>query len=183
MKAPQSFLVTPKDKKYKQGKQMGDKVFGTVTSVEDAKDVSKEAIVVAIPLNYKGEIEVGDEVIIHHNIFRSYYNQRGKLTFSRAYLYDDLYHAIPEEVFLYKKNGKWKPNLDFCFVKPILKDDLSVLKGKELPHTGTVEFSNTHPLGETIGFTPESEYEVWVDDTMYYRMRDIDICVYERFSI
>jgi hypothetical protein len=183
MKAPQSFIVTPKDGKYKKGKSLGDKVFSTVTSIEDAKDVSKEAIVVAVPMNYDGEIKAGDEVIIHHNIFRAYYNQRGKMTFSRAYIYDDLYHAIPEEVFLYKKDGKWKPNLDYCFVKPIEDDNISVLSGMKLPHTGTIFLSNEHKESSPIGFTPDSEYEVWVDNEMYYRMRDCDVCVYERFDI
>lgn len=182
MQAPQSFIVTPKNRRYKEGKKMGDVVFETVTSIEDAKDVSKEAIVVAVPLNYNGEIEVGDEVIIHHNIFRVYYNQHGKMTYSRAYLYEDYYHAISEEVFLYKKNGEWKANENFCFVEPITEDNISLLEGQDLPHSGTIAISNEHPVGMGIGFTPESEYEVWVDGKMYFRMRDIDICVYERFE-
>ena len=60
MQSPESFIVTPKEKKYKSGKKFGDVEFETVTSIENAKDVSKEAIVVALPLNYDGEIEVGD---------------------------------------------------------------------------------------------------------------------------
>jgi hypothetical protein len=183
MRAPQSFIVTPKHKKYKEGKEMGGKVFETTTSIENAKDVSQEGIVVALPMNYKGEIEVGDEVIIHHNIFRAYYNQQGKLTFSRAYLYDDMYHVIPEEVFLYKKNGKWKPFMDVCFVRPIKEDNISVLEGLELMHTGEVVWSNIHPTDTVVGFTPESEYVVEVDGEKYYKMRDVDICLYERFSI
>lgn len=182
MQAPQSFIVTPKHKRYKSGKKIGDKVFETVTSIEDAKDVSKEAIVVSLPLNYKGEIEVGDEVIIHHNIFRIYFDQKGKMKYSRAYLYDNLFHAIPEEVFLYKKDGKWKANDEFCFIKPITEDNISLLKGQELPHTGTVFASNEHPVGMQIGFTPESEYEVWVDGELYFRMRNLDVCVYDRFE-
>lgn len=182
MRSPESFIVTPKDRKYKKGKQYGDVEFETVTSIEDAKDVSKEGIVVAVPLIYKGEIEVGDEVIIHHNIFRDYYDQTGKMKHSRAYLFDDLYTAIPEEVFLYKKNGKWKPNLNFCFIEPILEDEISILEGQTLPHTGKIYLSNNHKSNLPIGFTPESEYEVWVDGKMYYKMSDNDICLYDRFS-
>jgi pectate lyase len=179
MQAPQSFIVTPKFKRYKSGKQMGDKVFETVTSIEDAKDVSKEGIVIAVPLNYNGEIEVGDEVIIHHNIFRSYYDQMGKLKYSRAHLFDDYFQAIPEELFLYKKEGEWIPNIDFCFVEPVHVDEDSILDQK-LEHTGVIYVSSEHPTGMKIGFTPESEYEVFVDGNMYYRMRNIDVCVYIR---
>lgn len=176
MQAPQAFIVTPKHKRYKEGKQMGDVVFETVTSIEDAKDVSKEAIVVAVPMNYNGEIEVGDEVILHHNIFRSYYDQMGKMKYSRAHLYDDYFQCVPEELFLYKKD-KWKANDDFCFIEPVTVDEDSLLD-QELEHTGIVFISNEHPEGMRIGFTPESEYEVWVDGKLYYRMRDVDVCLY-----
>lgn len=181
MRSPHSFIVTPKKRKYKT-KTIAGVEFEIATSVEDAKDVSKEAIVVALPLVYEGEIKVGDEVLIHHNIFRDFYDARGNLKHSRAYLYDDLYTAIPEEVFLYKQNGKWKPHLDFCIVKPILEDNISLISQGDLPHTGTIFLSNEHFTDEPIGFTPESEYEIWIDGEMYYRMRDRDICLYERFK-
>lgn len=177
MQAPQSFIVTPKHRRYKHGRKMGDVVFETVSSIEDAKDVSKEAIVVSVPMNYTGEIEVGDEVIIHHNIFRSYYDVQGKLKVSRAHLYDDYFQVIPEELFLYKKDGQWKPNLDFCFVSPIKVSEEGLLE-QELQHTGVVWCSSEHKEGTRIGFTPESEYEVWVDNKLLYRMRNSDICLY-----
>lgn len=182
MRSPDSFIVTPKYGKYKEGITFGDVVFDTVASIENAKDVSKEAVVVAVPLNYKGEIEVGDEVIIHHNIFRDYYNQMGKTKHSRAFLYDDFYTAIPEELFLYRKNGEWKANGDFCIVEPIEEDTISILEGGKLPHTGKIVISNTHKVSKPVGFTPESEYEIWIDGKLYYRMKDIDICVYDRFD-
>jgi len=183
MQSPDSFIVTPKEKKYNSGKKIGEVIFDTVTSIENAKDVSKEAIVVSLPLNYEGEVEVGDEVIIHHNIFRDYYDQNGNMKHSRAYLYDDFYTAIPEELFLYKKNGKWKANLDFCFIEPLEEDSISILEGGFLPHTGNVYLSNTHKPKSPIGFTPESEYEVYIDGKLYYKMSDRDVCIYDRFEI
>lgn len=157
-------------------------MFKTSSSIEDAKDVSKEAIVVSLPHNYKGIIEVGDEILIHHNIFRDYYDQTGKLKHSRAFIYDNLYHAIEDEVFVVKKSGKWVANADFCFVEPHTEDTISILDVGNLPHTGTIYLSNTHKSKSPIGFTPESEYEVIIDGKMYYRMRDRDICIYERFE-
>lgn len=133
-------------------------------------------------MNYKGSIKAGDEVIIHHNIFRAYYNQQGRLTFSRAYLYNDLYTVIPEEIFLYKQEGQWKAFEDVCFVKPLTEDKISTLKGQQLPHTGMVQWSNVHPTDTVVGFTPESEYVVEVDGEKYYKMRDIDVCIYDRFE-
>lgn len=183
MKSPESFIVTPKERRYKSAIEVGNVKLETVTSIENAKDVSMEAIVVALPLNYEGEIEVGDDLIIHHNIFRDYYNQHGNLTHSRAFLHDGLYHAIPEEVFCYKKGDEWKPCPNVCLVLPLTEDDISLLEGVFLPHTGTIYLSNTHKGKSPIGFTPESEYEVWIDNVMYYKMRDIDICLYDRFEV
>jgi len=183
MRAPESFIVSPLEGRYNRGMEVDGVVFGTVTSIEDAKDVSKRAVVVSVPLNYKGEISEGDEVIVHHNIFRSYYNQQSKLTNSRAHLYDDLYQVIPEELFLYRKNDRWIPNLDFCFVKPVDRDNISKLSGLKLPHTGIVVYSNKHKTKDPIGFTPESEYEVVIDDEILYRMRDCDVSIYDRFTV
>jgi len=181
MRSPHSFIVSPKKKRYKTTTIAGVEL-DTSTSIENAKDVSKEGIVVALPLIYDGPIKVGDEVLIHHNIFREYYDQTGKLKYSRAFLYDDLFTAIPEEVFLYKEDGEWRPHLDFCFVKPIHEDSLSLLDNSQLQHTGTIFLSNEHTTKEPIGFTRESEYEIEIDGELYYRMRDNDICLYERFQ-
>lgn len=183
MRSPNSFIVKPKNRRYKSPIKVGGVDIEVVTSIEDAKDVSKEAIITGLPLNYEGEIEVGDEVIIHHNIFRSYYDQTGQLKHSRAFMYDDMYVAIPEEVFLYKKNGEWKPNLDFCFVEPIEEDKrIFKIDGSFLPHTGKIFISNSHPKNEIVGFLPECEYEVLIDGKLYYRMRDKYICLYERLK-
>jgi len=182
MRSPENFIVTPKDKKYNSITKIAGTEFVTSTSIEDAKDVSKEAIVVNVPLGYEGIIEVGDEVLIHHNIFRDYYDHNGKMKHSRAFLYDGLYSVIPEELFLIKKQGSWIANLDYCFVKPILDDTISVLDVGNLQHTGTIFISNLHETEAPIGFTPESEYEIEIDGQLYYRMRDRDVCLYNRFD-
>jgi hypothetical protein len=182
MQSPLNFIVTPKKKRYKTTNIAGVELH-TSTSIENAKDVSKEAIVIAIPKIYDGEILPGDEVLIHHNVFRDYYNQYGKLKHAKSYLYDDLFTVIPEELFLYKKNGEWKPNLDFCFVEPILEDTISFLSEGNLKHTGNIYLSNTHKTKNPIGFTPESEYEIEIEGKVYYRMKDCDIMIYNRFSV
>lgn len=181
MKSTESFIVRPKGKKYKSPKNIGGVDLQTVVSIEDAKDVSKEAIVVSLPLNYKGDINIGDEVLVHHNIFRDYYDQHGNMKHSRAYIYENNYTAIPEEIFLVKKSNYWKPNLDFCIVKPLEDDFISKLD-VFLPHTGIIHLSNTHPVSLEVGFVPESEYEIYINDILYFRMRDSDICIYNRFG-
>lgn len=177
MKAPKSFIVTPAEDRYAKTKSGL-----SISTTENAKNVSKRAWVVALPHNYHGPIEVGDEVLVHHNIFREYLDMQGRLQRSRAYLYDELYHAIPEEIFLYHQEGAWHAHLDYCYIEPILVDDISELDKGDLQHTGTIFLSNMHKTGDPIGFTPESEYEIWIDGKLYYRMRDKDVCLYERFE-
>lgn len=182
MISPQCFIVKPKEEKYKT-ELISGVCIKTSMSIENAKDVSKKAIVVSTPLMYDGEIEKGDEVLIHHNIFREFYGHKGKVTRAFAYLFDDLYQIIPEELFAYKKDGQWKANLDFCFVEPIKNYSISNIYSGDLKHTGRIRFSNFHKTNNPVLFTPESEYEVNVDGEILYRMRDKNIMLYDRLSM
>lgn len=175
MKAVHGFIVTPKEKRYKPADSGG---FVTSSSIEFAKDVDRRAIVVETPINYNGDIQIGDEVFIHHNVFRLYYNQLGKATNSRGFLYDSLFVVIPEEIFAYKKQGKWFPHLDYCFVSPVKEDTFSEFKHVSLEHIGKVIMSNQHPEQTLIAFTPDSEYEVDFTGETLYRMRNKDIYAY-----
>lgn len=183
MRSPLDFLVTPKHKKYNSTTQIGNVEFTKAVSIENAKDVSKEGVVLAVPHNYNGIIEIGDEVLLHHNIFRDYYDQSGHFKHSRAHIYDGMYHCIEEEIFLVKKGDDWVPNMDYCIVEPVLEDTISLLDKGALAHTGNIYLSNTHKSKSPIGFTPESEYEIEIDGKFYYRMKDSDICLYERFEL
>lgn len=148
-----------------------------VASIENAKDVDKRAVVVAIPLMYNGPIKVGDEVICHHNIFREYLNSKGKVTFTRAHLYDNLFHAAPFEVFMYFRDGEWQAHGEFTFVEPVYEDNSVITRRKK--HTGRIVASNVHPKGQVVGFTPESEYNISIErGEELFRMKDEDICLY-----
>ena len=48
------------------------------TSIEDHRFISKKAVVVSTPAAYTTKINIGDELYIHHNIFRRWYDQKGK---------------------------------------------------------------------------------------------------------
>ncbi len=70
MKSLYSFIVKPLSKRYDNTKKINDKAFIVNTSIEDHKFVSKKAVVVSTPAAYKTKINIGDELYIHHNIFR-----------------------------------------------------------------------------------------------------------------
>ena len=102
------FIIRPVDKRYNNTKTVNNKKLILNTSIENFKAISTEAIVVAIPLAYNQPVKVGDKVIIHHNVFRRWYDMKGKEKNSRSYFKEDLYFCSIDQIYLYKQNN-WKP--------------------------------------------------------------------------
>jgi hypothetical protein len=85
------FIVRPINKRYDNEIKVGDKSLITNANTEDFKAVSNKAVVVSTPSAYNTSIKNGDIVIIHHNVFRSFFDIRGKRKDSRSKFIDDLY--------------------------------------------------------------------------------------------
>ncbi len=182
MKSIYNFIVKPLNKRYNNVLNVDDKELIINTSIEDHKFVSKRAIVVSVPMAYNTEIKAGDEVIVHHNVFRRWYDMRGVEKNSALYFKDDQYFCTIDQVYLYKKNGKYKPNLNYCFVKPVLNDDEFSLS-KEKPLKGIMKYTNKKLLElgveneHLITFSPSSEFEFLVDNQRLYCMKSNDIVI------
>jgi hypothetical protein len=182
MKSLYRFIIKPKENRYDNEKKVGDKTLITNTRIETFQSVSKKAIVVALPKAYKTDIKVGDEVIIHHNVFRRFYDMKGKEKNSASFFKEDLFFCDIEQIYLYNRDDNWICNLNYCFVHPVLStDDFSTLK--EEPLTGIIKYSNKslEALGITPGtlitFTPNSEFEFIVGDERLYCMKSNDIAL------
>ncbi len=78
MKSIDCFIVKPFKERYDNKVTIDGKELITNASIEDYKSISKKAVVVSTPLSFKSDIKKGDVVIIHHNIFRRFYDIRGK---------------------------------------------------------------------------------------------------------
>lgn len=184
MKSPYKFIVSPIGDNYLNSKKVDGGEVIVNTSLESHKHVNREAKVISVPIYYKGEIKPGDVILIHHNILRIYYDMKGRQTKSPEYFRDDLYLVDIERIYMYKQDGKWNPNLNYCFVSPIenLQDDILYDVNKEQKHTGVLVYpskrqveENNLSSGDLIGFTKNSEYEFNVDGKKLYRMYDRDI--------
>ena len=57
--------------------------------------------------------------MIHHNVFRRWYNVRGEEKNSKSYFKDGLYFVQLDQVYLYKRKDKWQTINDRCFISPI----------------------------------------------------------------
>ena len=182
MRSIYDFIVEPVGKRYDNEKQVGDKTLIVNASIESFKSVNNYAEVVATPLAYETGIKVGDIIVIHHNVFRRFYDMRGNQRDSRSMFIDGLYFVAPDQIYLYGNNKNWKSFNDRCFVVPIKnKDSFSLEKEQEL--IGILKYGNSslqalgiNP-GDLIGYTPGSEFEFVVDDKKLYCMKSNDIVI------
>ena len=178
MKSLYSFIIKPLNKRYDNTKKINDKTLIVNTSIEDHKFVSKKALVVSVPAAYSSKIKIGDIVYVHHNIFRRYYDLKGKEKNSSTYFKDDLYFAYPEQIYMYND----KCHLNYCFVKPILNKDY-LRNRKEQPNVGILKYSNSFleaikiKPGALVTFTPNSEFEFIINNERLYCMKSNDIAL------
>jgi len=78
MKSIFDFIVEPVGQRYNNEVKVGDKSLIINTKSESFKSVNNIAKVVAIPKAFKTPIKIGDLIMIHHNVFRRFYDMRGE---------------------------------------------------------------------------------------------------------
>ena len=183
MKSLYSFIVKPQDDRYDNIRQVDGNNLIINTSIENHRFVSQKAVVVSTPAAYTTKINVGDELYVHHNIFRRWYNMRGEEKNSSTFFKDDLYFVSPEQIYMHNL----KPYLDYCFVKP-LKNQNILENRKEQPNVGIVKYANNalEALGITPGtlitFTPNSEFEFIIEGERLYCMKSNDIALTHEYQ-
>jgi hypothetical protein len=125
----------------------------------------------SLPLvNVYNELREGDDVIVHHNIFRRFRDVRGQEKNSKNYLSEDIYLVQPDQIYAYKRNNEWKALEGFVFVMPIKETKMFSLDS-EKPLIGIVKYSNGEfKEDDLIGFRPNSEYEFIIEGQRLYRV-------------
>lgn len=180
MKPRWGYLVEPVDGTYLNTQNIGGVDFVINTSIEDVKYVNRLGKVIESP---KGsEIPKGSTVILHHNVFRTYYNMKGKKTKSNEYFRENKYLVPEEKIYMYNHSGDWVCTSDFCFVSPIdfhQDDEIFRSDKKEQEHTGIVKYiKNSYiNIGDKVAFTKNSEYEFNIGGEKLYRMKHKNICL------
>ena len=170
MKSVYNFVVTPKGERYNNKKKIGDSELIINTEIYNHQFVNRTAIVKSIPLIGDTDIQPGDEVIVHHNVFRRWHNIKGIEKNSRSFFDENTYLISQDQIFLYKRNKEWEAPKGYCFVKPLKKIDQFNIES-EKPLQGIVKYSDgTVEVGELVGFRPSSEYEFIVDGERLYRV-------------
>ena len=171
MRSPYDFIIKPKGQRYNNTKKVGDKELIVNTEISNYKFINKTGIVVACPALNKTSIKEGDEVAIHHNVFRRWYNIRKQEKNSRSYLNENEFLVQPDQIFAYKSEDQWKSLKGFCFVQPIQEvDRFEDLVEKK--NVGVIVYSDGFcKEDEIVGFHPGSEYEFVIDGKLLYRVK------------
>ena len=170
MKSVYNFVVTPKGERYNNKKKVGDSELILNTEIYNHQFVNRTAKVISTPLIGDTDIQPGDEVIVHHNVFRRWNDVKGIEKNSRSFFNENTYLINQDQIFLYKRNDTWNAPKGYCFVKPLKKIDQFNIES-EKPLQGIVKYSDgTVEVNELIGFRPSSEYEFIVDGERLYRV-------------
>jgi len=177
MRSPFNFIVKPYNKRrYDNIKNISNVDIITSVSQEDHMASNRFAIVEELPINYTGPVKKGDMLLVHHNVFKFYYDMKGRQKSGRSFFREDLFFIDKEQFFLYKQDGKWNAYGKYCFVKPVDVKDSFILKQGEEPLVGKMKYINQELLnlgvkeGDEISFQPDSEYEFIIDGEKLYRM-------------
>jgi len=180
MKPLTQFIVKPnKDRRYDNIKKIGGLDLIMSSSEEDHTVSNRQGIVVDVPLRYDGPVQVGDTLLVHHNVFKIYNDMMGRRKSGKSFFNEQNFLIDDEQWFMYKHNDQWISREGICFVKPF-KDD----SGYTQYLTGEMLYSNEYLRskgvveGVKVYFEPDSEYEFNIDGVIAYRMFNRNIVGY-----
>jgi hypothetical protein len=176
------YIVQPyENNRYNNVKDIEGSELITNTQIFTHQNVNRVGVVLQVPRdNAHACIDIGDEVIVHHNVFRRFHDIRGEEKNSKSYLSENNYLCNPDQIFAYKKVIEWIPTPGYCFVKPIVSNDILSLD-KEQPLKGVIKYLDPNFVElkkqDLVGFTPNSEYEFVIKNERLYRVRTKNLTV------
>jgi len=182
MKALYDFIIKPLGDTYDNKIKIDGLELILNTKIESFKFVNNLAIVVETPLEIKTPIKKGDIILIHHNVFRTFYDIKGIKKKSRSFFKDNLYFCALDQVYLYKRTNTWKSINERCFIQH-LKNTNKLTTEKEQKLIGVLKIGNSSlealgiHEGDTVGYTPYGEYDFIVNEKRLYCMKSNDIVI------
>lgn len=177
-----NFIIST-DSPYNNTTELG-LIVNTEITERDAQFVNRIGVVEAIPeVGENLGIDVGDEIIVHHNVFRVHYDLQRNLSLGANYIDEGLYHVSEDQIFAYRrKEGSWRALPGYCFVSPIRNEEEWRISD-EVENKGVLTYASDGTdklgvsIGDTVGFTSNSEYEFVIEKQRLYRVYSHDINV------
>ena len=185
MRSLHHFVCEPKDgRRYDNTKDLAGKQFVTSSTDEDHSVTNRIAIVKSTPIKYDGPIQSGDELIVHHNIFRIYHDMKGREKSSYAHLFGNTFLIDPFDIYAYKRSGDGFIALHpYVFIAPVDKVSKSIIEDSRTTEelTGVIVYSNNDhkdlKIGDLVKYKPHIEYEFNIDGKKLYRLNVNNICL------
>lgn len=174
-------MIEPQGDEYQNTIEIAGQKVIINSTVEDHKHVNRFAKVIQLPIHYNGPIKAGDIIIVHHNVFRIYYDMKGRPRKSPNYFKDNIYMIDPFQFYMYHDGESWKSVGNWCFIRPTDLEHKYLYEEGYEENTGEVVYTN--PVlkkrgvdnGDRVKFSKNSEYEFFVDSEKLYRMSTNDI--------
>ena len=173
MKAVYDFIIEPVGGRYVNTKESAEGDLILNTEMQNHNYSNRVAKVLAVPSEIKTDIIVGDEVIVHHNVFRRFRDIRGDEKNSRSYYKEDIFFASEDQVYAVKTCCGWRACEGYNFVKPIKetkmfsidfeKEGIGILYASD-PNLDMLE------AGNIVGFKQGAEYEFIISGQRLYRV-------------
>ena len=165
-----NYLVKPKGDRTVGFKKIEGKTLLLNTDLQNHSYTNRVGTILNLPLVGNEELKEGDEVIVHHNVFRRFRDVRGNEKNSKNYLAEDIYTVQADQIYAFKRDDEWRALKGFCFIKPI-KEDKMFSVSFEKPLIGIVKLGNDEIKTESlVGFKPNSEYEFVIEGQRLYRV-------------
>jgi len=173
-----NYLVTPKGDRTTGKKTIDGQELLLNTDLQNHEYTNRIGSVLSLPLaNKYKELKEGDDVIVHHNIFRRFRDIKGLEKNSKNYLSEDVYLVQPDQIYAYRRDDEWMALEGFCFVMPI-KETKMFSVDFEKPLKGIVKYGNKDiEIDTLVGFRPNSEYEFVIDGQRLYRVPTTSITI------
>jgi hypothetical protein len=181
MKALYDFIVKPVGDRYANKIKIGDSELVLNANIENHKFVNVIAKVISTPANLDTNIKAGDLLLVHHNVFRRFYDIRGNEKNSRSYFKDGKYFVSLDQIFMYNNNS-WKAFGNRCFVKP-LQSDNTFLTDSRKKNYGVLIYGNEElnklnvSEGDIVNYKNKREFEFLINDQLLYCMKSNDILI------
>ena len=180
------YVIVHAEQAYNNERELSDGTkIVTNTTIESVAHINRLAEVKATPK--QTILEPGDQVIVHHNVFRHKNDVRGERQESDYYLGPKEYFVPLDLIFAYKRDdSEWEALAPYFFVKPIeaeiekTKSGIYLSSGieKYVHREAEVKYSNrvlreewdVHE-GDVVGYGKNQEYEFEIDNELLYRVR------------
>ena len=171
MKSIFGFIIEPIGSRYNNVKKIGEKELVLNTDIFNHKYINRKARVISAPiLNNNTGVKNGDEIIVHHNVFRRWYNQAGIEKNSSSFISENTYNIYADQIYAVKRKDTWQPLDGYIFLQPLKNNDnFSVEKEKFI---GQVVYGNkTYKKGDILGFVHVgARYEFVIDGQRLYKV-------------